>query len=79
MIGSPLSVICSRCPIDLDKPHFSSQAAETSFFAILNSEFSLNFGINISGSKLNELIQVFTLSVNSCWTIPFITVVFLIG
>jgi hypothetical protein len=30
----PLSVICSRYPIELDKPHIFALAAETGFFAV---------------------------------------------
>jgi hypothetical protein len=30
-MGFPLSVICCRCPIELDKPHILALAAETGF------------------------------------------------
>jgi hypothetical protein len=30
-MGLPLSVICSGCPIELDKPHILALAAETGF------------------------------------------------
>jgi hypothetical protein len=31
LVGLPLSVICSRPPIELDKPHILALAAETGF------------------------------------------------
>jgi hypothetical protein len=31
LMGFPLSVICSGCPIELDKPHILALAAETGF------------------------------------------------
>jgi hypothetical protein len=34
LVGFLLSVICSKSPIEMDKPHILALAAETGFFVI---------------------------------------------
>jgi hypothetical protein len=41
-MGFPLSVLCSGCPIELDKPHILALATETSFLP-LKEQVPLNF------------------------------------
>ncbi len=43
----PLSVICNRCPIELDKPHILTFAAETGFL-LFKEQVPLKFKKEIS-------------------------------
>jgi hypothetical protein len=43
----PLSVICSGCPIEVDKPHILGLAAETVFF-LFKEQVLLKFKQEIS-------------------------------
>jgi hypothetical protein len=46
-MGFPLSVICSRRPIELDKPHILALAAET-IFILFEEQVPLKFKKELS-------------------------------
>jgi hypothetical protein len=46
-MGFPLSVLCSGCPIELDKPHILAQAAETGYLRF-KEQVHLHFKNEIS-------------------------------
>jgi hypothetical protein len=46
-MGFPLSVLCSGCPIELDKPHILAEAAETGFLRF-KEQVLFNFKNKIS-------------------------------
>ncbi len=71
-MGFPLSVICSGCPIELDKPHILALAAETGFLQF-KEQVPLKFKKEISAvqceRKTFRLISLST-TVSFRWTVP---------
>jgi hypothetical protein len=71
-MGFPLSVICSRRPIELDKQHILVLAAETGFL-LFKEQVPLNFKKEISAvqckRKTFRLISLST-TVIFHWTVP---------
>jgi hypothetical protein len=64
-MGFPLSVICSGCPIELDKPHILALAAETGFLLFEEQvPIKLNKG-NISGLMQKEDFSI-DITFNPC-------------
>jgi hypothetical protein len=65
LVGLPLSVIFSGCPIELDKPHNLALAAETSFL-LFKEQVSVKFKKrNISGSMRKEDLLI-DITFNPC-------------
>ncbi len=60
-MGFPLSVICSRRPIESDKPHILAFAAETGFF-LFEEQVPLKFKKEISAVQELSIDITF----NSC-------------
>jgi hypothetical protein len=57
-MGFPLSVICCRRPIELDKPHILALAAETGFL-LFKEQVPLKLKKrNISGSMRKEDLSI---------------------
>jgi hypothetical protein len=71
-MGFPLSVICSRRPLELDKPHILVLAAETGFL-LFKEQVPLKFNKEISvvqcERKTFRLISLST-PVSFRWTVP---------
>jgi hypothetical protein len=72
-MGFPLSVLCSRCPIDLDKPHILASAAETGLLRFKEQVLSKLKNIISAVQCERKTFQLIPLSalVDSRWTIPF--------
>jgi hypothetical protein len=73
-MGIPISVICSGSPIELDKPHILTLAAETGFL-LFKVQVPLKFKKEISAvqceTKTFLLISLST-PVTFRWTVPLI-------
>jgi hypothetical protein len=63
-MGFLLSVICSRRPIKLDKPHIFALAAETGFL-LFKEQVPLKFKKEISGSMRKEDLSI-DITFNPC-------------
>jgi hypothetical protein len=72
LVGLPLSVICSRHSVELEKPHILALAAETSFL-LFKEQVPLKFKKEISAVQCERktfwLIS-FSTPVSFHWTVP---------
>jgi hypothetical protein len=75
LVGLPLSVICSGCPIELDKPHVLALATDTGFL-LFKEQVPLKFKKEISAVQCErKTFPLTSLStpVNFHWTVPLTT------